>query len=44
LSTLRDGDHRLIAQLPRRSSRKKDIAVFGNRREEDAGADPGFPS
>jgi NAD-dependent dihydropyrimidine dehydrogenase PreA subunit len=39
-----EGDHRLIAQLPPRSSHKKDIAVFSIRKEEAADADLWFPS
>ncbi|MGW9031849.1 ferredoxin [Streptomyces sp. NPDC055722] len=38
-----DGDHRLIAELPPQTSRKKDIAAFIIRKEEAADADLWFP-
>ena len=39
-----DGDHRSVAELPPQSSHKKDIAVFGIRKEEAADVDLWFPS
>lgn len=39
-----DGDHPLVAALPRQGLHKKEISVFAVRKEEAADADLWFPS